>query len=133
MIVLDTNVVVRIIVDDDPDQVRQAQALLAANRCTVPITVVLETSWVLEASYQLPVSVVTSSLRQFLGLEQVEAPHLSAIEQALRWYESGLDFADALHRALAPTRAGALATFDQAFIDQASDTDGCSVIHPADA
>lgn len=133
MTVLDTNVVVRIIVDDDPDQVQQAQALLAANRCVVPITVVLETSWVLEASYQLPVPVVTSSLRQFLGLEQVEAPHMPAIEQALQWYESGFGLAGVLHRALALTRAEALATFDQAFIDQASDTEGCSVVHPADA
>lgn len=132
MIALDTNVVVRIIVDDDPDQVQQAQTLLAANRCMVPITVVLETSWVLEAIYQVPVSVVASSLRQFLGLDQVEAPHMPAIEQALRWYEDGLDFADALHRALAPNYAEALATFDQAFIDRAGDTDGCPVAHPAD-
>jgi len=63
----------------------------------------------------------------------VETPHMSAIDQALRWYESGLDFADALHRALAPNNAGALATFDRAFIDQASDTEGCSVVYPADA
>lgn len=63
MIALDTTVVVRIIVDDDPDQVQRAQALLDAHRCVVPITVVLETNWVLEASYQLPVLVVASSLR----------------------------------------------------------------------
>jgi predicted nucleic-acid-binding protein len=133
MIALDTNVVVRIIVNDDPDQVQQAQALLKANRCVVPITVVLETSWVLEASYGLSVPVVASSLRQFLGIEQVEAPHMAAIEHALQGYESGLDFADALHRALPRASADALATFDQAFIDQASDTDGCPVVHPADA
>ena len=133
MIALDTNVVVRIIVDDDPDQVQQAQALLDENRCVIPITVVLEASWVLEASYQLPVSVVASSLRQFLGLEHVEAPYMPAIEQALRGYEAGLDFADALHRALAPKNAEALATFDQAFIDRASATEGCSVVHPGDA
>lgn len=133
MIALDTSVVVRIITDDEPTQVKQARALLEAHRCVVPITVVLETSWVLEASYQLPVSVVASSLRQFLGLEQVEAPHLPAIEQGLRGYEDGLDFADALHRALAPKNAEALATFDQAFIQQAAETDGCPVVHPVDA
>ena len=133
MIVLDTNVVVRIITDDDPAQVKEARALLAANRCVVPITVVLEASWVLQTSYQLPVSVVVSSLRQFLALDQVEAPFLSAIEQALRDYERGLDFADAPHRALAPPNAEGLATFDQAFIDRARDTEGCPVRHPADA
>lgn len=62
---------------------------------------------------------------------------MPAIEQALRWYEDGwyedgLDFADALHRALAPKHAEALATFDQAFIDQASDAEG-GVVPPADA
>lgn len=132
MIALDTNVVVRIITNDDPAQVQQARALLSANRCVVPITVVLETSWVLEASYQLAVPVVASSLRQFLALDQVEAPQMTAIEQALRGYENGLDFADALHRALAPSNAEALVTFDRAFIDRASDTEGCPVVHPGD-
>lgn len=50
-------------------------------------------------------------MRKLLGVPGVAAENAEAIAQAIDWYERGLDFADALHLALAREVEG-LATFD---------------------
>ena len=45
MIALDTNVVVRFLVNDEAVQARRAHALIEANSVFVPVTVLLETEW----------------------------------------------------------------------------------------
>lgn len=52
----------------------------------------------------------------FLGLPSVTAEAAGRVTQAFSWYESGFDFADALHLAAA-SEAGAesIATFDESF------------------
>lgn len=128
MTVLDTNILVRVLTDDDPDQVEAARRLLASDDTfRVPITVLLETGWVLEAIYELERSVVAGGLRQFLGLPNVEADHPREVAAALQWYEEGLDFADAIHLALS-READRLATFDQAFARDAEGLDACAVV-----
>ena len=112
---LDTNVLVRVITNDDPAQVRAAERLLASEDAFVPVTVLLETGWVLEAIYELDRSVVTRSLRRFLGLPRVHVDQPQRVDQALRWYEDGLDYADAFHLAWSQ-HADRLATFDRRFV-----------------
>jgi len=133
MTVVDTNVIIRFVTRDNESQFETARALLAREACYIPVTVTLEAVLVLESVYHHAPSDIARGLRKVAGLPDVTLDQIERVERALRWYESGLDFADALHRALAPKNAGALATFDRAFIDQASDTEGCSVVHPADA
>lgn len=111
MIAIDTNVVVRLLTNDDPAQAARAADLLARERVLVPKTVLLETEWVLRYSYQLPPSVVLAAFRKLLGLPQVAAEDATAIARALELYEGGMDFADALHLASARD-ATAFATFD---------------------
>ena len=54
-VALDTNVLVRLLVNDDPAQAEQAAALIDASAaCFVPITVALELEWVLRGAYKLP-------------------------------------------------------------------------------
>ena len=111
MIAVDTNVVVRLLTNDDPAQAARAADLLARERVLVPKTVLLETEWVLRYSYEIPQPVVLAAIRKLLGLSQVAAEDATAIARALELYEGGMDFADALH--LASTRdATAFATFD---------------------
>lgn len=111
MIAIDTNVVVRLLTNDDPAQAARAADLLARERVLVPKTVLLETEWVLRYSYELAPSVVLAAFRKLLGLPQVAAEDATAIARALELYEGGMDFADALH--LASARAAtAFATFD---------------------
>lgn len=133
MTVIDTNVIIRFVTRDDTSQFKAARSLLAREVCFIPVTVTLEVVWVLENVYQHTPLDIARGLRKVAGLPDVTMDRIENVEQALQGYESGLDFADALHRALAPPSADALATFDQSFIDQASDTDGCPVVHPAGA
>ena len=111
MIAIDTNVVVRLLTNDDPAQAARAADLLARERVLVPKTVLLETEWVLRYSYELPSSAVLVAFRKLLGLPQVAAEDATAIARALELYEGGMDFADALHLASARD-ATAFATFD---------------------
>lgn len=111
MIALDTNVVVRLLVDDDPAQTRRARRLLEKHNVLVVPTVLLETEWVLRGAYEIKRPAVARSMRLLLGLPTVVLAQAQAVVQALGWFEAGLDFADALHLALAEDAEG-LVTFD---------------------
>lgn len=50
MIALDTNVVVRLLVDDHPQQTRRARRLLEARPVIILPTVLLESEWVLRGA-----------------------------------------------------------------------------------
>lgn len=119
MIVLDTNIVVRLIVADDPDQTARVEKLLRREEAHVPLTVILETAWVLRHGYKLSRAVVVSSLRALAGLATVFIEDEAAVRRALDWHEAGLDFADALHLAgLAPSDN--FVTFDRDLVRRAS-------------
>ena len=101
MIALDTNVLVRYLLADDAAQTRAARALLAdlGTEYFVPITVTLELVSVLRSS-KAPRDAIIGPLRDLLSLPNVRPQLSEAVFQALRWAESGLDIADALHLAL---------------------------------
>jgi predicted nucleic-acid-binding protein len=111
VIALDTNVVVRLLVDDDPDQTRRARKLIETHTALVLPTVLLETEWVLRGAYGIGRSAIAGSIRKLVGLRNVELGNAAAVAQALEWFQAGLDFADALHLALAGEAQG-FATFD---------------------
>lgn len=94
MTALHTVILVRVLTDHDPDQVRAARDLLSSDdRFFVPVTVLLETGWVLEAVYELERSAVADGFRRFLGLPNVDTDHPRRIAKALRWCDEWLDFA----------------------------------------
>lgn len=111
MIAVDTNVLVRLLTGDDPDQTKRAADLFRRENILIPKTVLLETEWVLRYSYQLSPPAILAAFQKLLGLSQVTLEDGPAIAEALTRYEAGMDFADALH--LASGRgADAFATFD---------------------
>ena len=118
MIAIDTNVLVRLVVDDDPDQTRRARKLFRGGDVLVTATVLLESAWVLSGAYGRSRQQVSASLRGVLGLDGVATDSPAAVAQALDWFDAGLDFADALHLAGA-WAAGAFATFDERLIRKA--------------
>lgn len=117
---LDTNVLVRFLVQDDGAQLQQAKALL--ERCVaagellfVPVTVALELEWVLRSRYGFPKESVTAVFAALLSSAQLQFESETALEIALARYNDGAaDFADCVHIALA-TQAGhsPLWTFDK--------------------
>lgn len=118
MIALDTNILARYLLNDSPAQADAAEKLLHGSEpCTAPITVFLELVWVLE-SCDCARAEIAKSIRMLCGLENFKPHNLDALAYALHWYESGLDFGDAMHLAMSARETG-FKTFDMAFVKQA--------------
>ena len=114
MIAVDTNVLVRVITNDDPAQASRAAKLLARpDRVFVPKTVVLELEWVLRSGYGIDRQGIAAAIHRLQYLSNVEIEDDSIVALALTWYEAGMDFADGLHLASAGPGLD-FATFDAA-------------------
>ena len=111
MKILDTNVLVRFVTKDDPEQSPLARQILASNDCLILDTVVLETVWVLESIYGFSPQEITGALSMVFGLDTVHLSDPGRMRRVLAWYQDGLDFADALHLALSEGQ-GPFVTFD---------------------
>jgi predicted nucleic acid-binding protein len=119
LIALDTNILARYLLDDEPAQARAARRLLADEGAEywIPVTVVLELSWVLRKS-DAPRAVIMGRLRDLLSLRNVRTQNAELVNQALGWAGQGMDLADALHLVLSG-KAERFATFDEALVKQA--------------
>jgi predicted nucleic-acid-binding protein len=113
MIGLDTNVLIRLAIDDAPEQSRIAKRLLKNNVGFISKTVLLEAEWVLRSVYQIERSAISGFFSKLLESENAVIEDHEVVERALRWYSEGADFADALH--LSSCNAPALHTFDKDF------------------
>ncbi len=97
MIAIDTNIIVRTIVDDNATQVARAKVLLARGNLFVSTTVLLETEWVLRALYGLARANLADVLERFCGLDGVNVNDPDQVSRALIAYRGGADFADIIH------------------------------------
>lgn len=118
MIAIDTNILVRIVTNDDPEQAQRAAKLLHHHAVFISKTVILELEWVLRYSYALERSVILVTVQKILTTDSFTVEHSAAITQALQWYEQGMDFADALHLACS-LHADKFASFDKRLIKKA--------------
>jgi predicted nucleic-acid-binding protein len=112
MIVVDTNILVRYAVKDDPEQARIATEFLETNECLISRTVILELAWVLTGAYKLPRENVLERIWHILRLPTVSLEDMDNVLLALNWHEAGMDFADALHLSGSLGKQG-FATFDK--------------------
>ena len=119
MLAVDTNLVVRLLTNDSPAQTARAAAAFRSDDVFIPKSVLLETEWVLRFSYELDRTAILTGLRSILGLPNVVAEDSLRVADALTWYESGLDFADALHLA-SSSEADRFATLDRSFAKRAA-------------
>jgi predicted nucleic-acid-binding protein len=119
VIAVDTNVLVRLVTNDDPVQSRKAARLFSEQDIFVPRSVLLELEWVLRGAYQLPRATIRSAFERLLSVPSVTIEDAAGVARALVWFSDGMDFADALHVAGSVTFADALYTFDRAFARRA--------------
>lgn len=114
MLAVDTNVLVRIVTEDDAEQSPKARRLVAENEVFISKTVLLELEWVLRRTYRLPANEVLQHLRSFARLHQATVEDATHVAEALAWSDQGMDFAEALHLASTNTDdCEAFATFDR--------------------
>jgi len=100
MIGIDTNVLVRFLVQDDTEQSPRAVAALTQLTTQDPgylTTVVLvETYWVLHRAYRLQAGDILSALEEVMAAEEIVVQDASHVSAAIAVARSGADFADAL-------------------------------------
>jgi predicted nucleic-acid-binding protein len=119
MLGLDTNVLVRYLVRDDPSQYEKARRLITrelkrGEPVLVSLLVLLETEWVLRSRYELDKAERLMAISALLDSADLAFEDEACVEQAVySWKESRADFADCLiearHRRLG---CSATATFD---------------------
>lgn len=130
MIALDTNVLVRWIVEDDADQYAAAarlieRAALDDARLFVPTVVVAETVWVLSKVYGFTRQRIVESLSELASAQELQIEHAMEVAHALAAFSDGRgDFSDYLIRECAQTAgAQAVATFDRKLLGEAGFVD----------
>jgi predicted nucleic-acid-binding protein len=102
MLGLDTNVLVRLLIEDDPAQTRQARNLVGAAVAAdevvlVSLPVLLETEWVLRSCYEMPPETILSLFRAALETQELAFEDEAAVEEALfNWQEGLSGFSDCL-------------------------------------
>jgi len=102
MLGLDTNVLVRLLVEDDKAQSARARSLVnnaIAQGETIFLSalVILETEWVLRSRYGFAKADIADTLTRLLDTKELAFEDEPSLEEALHyWKESGADFADCL-------------------------------------
>ena len=114
-----TNVLARFLLNDDFEQAQAAARLLAGlELIDVPLSVWLELVWVLQSN-DCDKPEIIKGLRHIIGLPSVRPRALDVFLTALRWYEEGMDFGDALHLAMSSGNER-FASFDRAMTKTAA-------------
>ena len=102
MIGLDTNVIVRLFVDDDPQQARQARAFVA-RECSaedpgfIDRVALCELIWVLTSVHGYERTAVADVIDRLVGIREIRLEDGEVVSLALRAFRaSNVDFADLL-------------------------------------
>ncbi len=120
MIAIDTNILLRLILDDDLSQGKAARKLLVKSKLFVPITVAMETEWVLRAAYGLSRSQIADAIEFIVNMENMEFEISTAILWSVARYRDGADFADMIHIIASKEKEmDAFVTFDKKLEKQA--------------
>ena len=113
---VDTNILVRHLTGDPPEQARRATAFLAAaDELLLPDLIVAEVAFVLESFYELEPDRVAELVRAVIGFPPIVVVDVALLLRALEVYEvDRLDFAEAYLVASAEASGvGKIASFDR--------------------
>ena len=117
MIAIDTNVLVRVLVDDPgaPQQNERARASVArAKRVFIPQPVQIETLWVLSRSYGFDRQALLDVLDELQRNEAFELEHADLFAAAVTLFRANnLDFADSVILSISRDHGLTLLSFDR--------------------
>ncbi len=116
----DTNVLVRFITRDDPEQTRRVATIMRrAERGELSIRVspivIAEVIWVLHSYYKYELTAIAAALREFLVAEGIWVEDVDVVIEALRLVREGAAFTDAYVASLARSHREPVFTFDAGF------------------
>ena len=102
MLGIDTNVLVRFLVQDDQAQFEKARKLIkrevaAGNKVLINLLVLMETEWVLRSRYAIPKSRILDVFSGLLEATDIQLEDEAVLEETLyTWKDTTADFADCL-------------------------------------
>lgn len=131
MIAIDTNVLVRVLVDDpsEPTQCELARSLLrTADKAWISQVVLVETVWVLESAFGFDKAAILKVLQELAIHERLQIEGAEALDGALTLFSGNhTDFADCLILASTLRQQLTLFTFDA----KLSRLDGAKRLEPS--
>jgi len=107
---IDTNILARALVRDDLRQAEIADALIA-DGVFIPLTVMLETAWLLGSRYKVGRLALADILSEIMDLPGVTVEQGAGLGWAIMQFRRGGDIADAIH-VLGANGDDAFVTFD---------------------
>ena len=116
--IVDTNVLVRLLVEDNKEQQEAAvgyfrDAEKGLRQLHITPLVIAETCFVLESFYKKKRSDISGALSSLISPHWLRVENRGIVEDALRHYISGLHFVDSYLLAWKDANDGAVLTFDR--------------------
>ena len=116
--IIDTNVLLRFFVGDNPSQQKQAeqwlkQAEAGQRSLLVSSLVIAETCFVLESFYKHQREDIANILEIFISQPWLKIPEREILLGLWSWYRQGLHFVDSYLLSWSQVKDGGLLTFDQ--------------------
>ena len=115
MISIDTSILLRYLLKDDPVLSPRALAIIAGNDCFLTRSALTEVVYTLESYYRSPRADIGRALDALLGMQRVAVEDRAVTERAIAWYKGGMDFGDAMIAASSHA-SNRVDTFDRDFV-----------------
>ena len=120
MVIFDTNMILRYLLDDQQEMADKAEQYLDAGDVYVTIEVVAEVIYVLKGVYSMERSKIVDTVKGFLEL--VHCQEMAVLNRALDVYgERNLDFVDCVLYGYHIVKGAEIATFDKKLLKLISD------------
>ena len=116
---IDTNILLRFLIGDDPPKATRAKALMkrvenAEELVEIPPEVLTETVWTLKSFYRVPPPEIAQRLTEILSFSGDRSDSREALLKALQTYgTSNADFVDCLLAARSDEQKKIVYTFDE--------------------
>ena len=116
---IDTNILLRYALNDNPKLSQRAKDIIEGNTCHVPLLALAEFGFVLGSFYEAKPDEIVRTTRALMQLKTLRFEHENRVLQALAGVEAGVDWFDALLWAATPAQ-NELATLDKKFASKAT-------------
>jgi predicted nucleic-acid-binding protein len=111
---VDANVILRYLLDDDPQLAEKAAKILEQGQVHVPFEVMAEVVYVMQGVYKVSRQEISTVLTRFIMLPNVTTSSEPVLREALLIYaDKGLDFVDSLLCSYSVIEGVQVETFDK--------------------
>ena len=119
MLTIDSNILLRYALNDNPKLSSRAREIIDGNICYVPLLALAEMGFVLGSVYEATALETVTYARSLMQQKNLRFEHESRVLQALAGVDAGVDWFDALLWASAPPQHG-FVTLDIKFAKKAA-------------